>query len=75
MGFDAAESNTFFKIHNICTRYIYLFLYILSTLHIYNILYWWEVNVAVSMNSLKVPLHISLHWNSDGRLADQINAL
>ena len=38
------------------------------------LVYWREVNVVVSMNSPKVPLHISLLWNSDGRLADQKNA-
>ena len=37
---------------------IYLLIYILSTLHIYNILlvYWREVSVIVSMNSPKVAL-------------------
>ena len=33
------------------------------------LVYWREVSVVVSMNSPKVPLHISLLWNSDGRLA------
>ena len=37
------------------------------------LVYWWEVSVVVSMNSPKVPLHISLLWTSDGRLADQTN--
>ena len=41
----------------------------------YMLVYWREVNVVVSMNSPKVSLHISLLWNSDGRLADQTNAL
>ena len=41
----------------------------------YMLVYLWEVSVIVSMNSPKVPLHISLLWNSDGRLADQTNAL
>ena len=35
------------------------------------LVYWREVGVVVSMISLKVPLHISLLWNSDGRLADR----
>ena len=35
------------------------------------LVYWWEVSVVVSMNSPKVPLHIFLLWNSDGRLADR----
>ena len=39
------------------------------------LVYWREVSVVVSMNSLKVPLHIFLLWNSNGRLADQTNAL
>ena len=34
------------------------------------LVHWREVSVVVSMNSPKVPLHISFLWNSDGRLAD-----
>ena len=41
----------------------------------YMLVYWREVSVVVSMNSPKAPLHIFLLWNSDGRLADQTNAL
>ena len=36
------------------------------------LVYWQEVSVVVSCP--KVLLHISLLWNSDGRLADQTNA-
>ena len=54
----------FIYIHTECTTYIQ-----------YMCVYWREVGVVVSMNSLKVPLHISLLWNSDGGLADQTNSL
>ena len=40
----------------------------------YMLVYWREVSAVVSMNSPKVPLHISLPWNSDGRLAHQTHA-
>ena len=39
------------------------------------LVYWREVSVVVSMNSPKVPLHISLLWNSNGRLAEETNVL
>ena len=56
--------------------YIYLYIYTEYTSYIqYMLVYWREVSVVVSMNSPKVLLHISLLWNSDGRLADQTNAL
>ena len=49
---------------------IYIYIYTEYTSYIqYMLVYWREVSVVVSMNSPKVPLHISLLWNSDGRLA------
>ena len=56
--------------------YIYIYIYTEYTSYIQHMLvYWREVSVVVSMNNPKVLLHISLLWNSDGRLADRTNVL
>ena len=56
--------------------FIYIYIYTEYTSYIQDMLvYWQEVSVVVSMASPKVPLHISLIWNSNGRLADQTNTL
>ena len=57
-------------------KHIFIYIYTEYTSYIqYMLVYWQEVSVVVFMNSPKVSLHISLLWNSDGRLADQTNTL
>ena len=57
-------------------KHLFIYIYTEYTSYIqYMLVDWREVSVVVSMNSPKVTLHISLLWNSDGRLADQTNAL